>query len=107
MALRPGPTDPIDPWDPTDPTSCPTCRSGFQPVDPGFEEAVKSEYSALPPPPRPGAGAAAPFVPLGRSPRRRNATFAGFRALPIPSFSRSTSWPSPRSSRSSPAPSSR
>ncbi|HYW12566.1 MAG TPA: hypothetical protein VE871_11445 [Longimicrobium sp.] len=40
MALRPAP----DPWDPTDPTSCPTCRSGFQPVEPPYEEAVAAEY---------------------------------------------------------------
>ncbi len=41
MALRP--TDP-DIYDPTDPTSCPTCRSGFQPVEPPYEEAVAAEY---------------------------------------------------------------
>lgn len=44
MALRPGPTDPIDPNDPIDPTSCPTCRSGFQPLDPSFEDALDSAY---------------------------------------------------------------
>ena len=44
MALRPGPSDPIEPYDPVDPTNCPTCRSGFQPVDPGYEDAINPAY---------------------------------------------------------------
>lgn len=43
MALRPGPIEPIDPY-PTDPTGCPTCRSGFQPVEPPYEEAIDASY---------------------------------------------------------------
>jgi hypothetical protein len=30
----------LEPYDPIDPTNCPTCRSGFQPVDPWYEEAI-------------------------------------------------------------------
>lgn len=30
---------PYDPY-PVDPTNCPTCRSGFQPLDPWYEEAI-------------------------------------------------------------------
>lgn len=29
-----------DPYDPIDPTNCPTCRSGFQPIEPWYEEAI-------------------------------------------------------------------
>ena len=29
-----------DPIDPIDPTNCPTCRSGFQPIEPWYEEAI-------------------------------------------------------------------
>jgi hypothetical protein len=33
-----------DPNDPIDPTNCPTCRSGFQPIDPGYEDAIDPKY---------------------------------------------------------------
>lgn len=36
--------EPYEPLDPVDPTNCPTCRSGFQPVDPYYEVAIDSEY---------------------------------------------------------------
>lgn len=43
MAISP--SDPtLEPYDPVDPTNCPTCRSGFQPVDPGYEAAIDAEY---------------------------------------------------------------
>jgi len=42
MALRP--SEPLFPSDPTDPTSCETCRSGFQPTEPPYEDAVAGEY---------------------------------------------------------------
>jgi hypothetical protein len=38
------PTDPYEPVDPIDPTNCPTCRSGFQPVEPPYEEAIGADY---------------------------------------------------------------
>jgi hypothetical protein len=44
MALRPGPTDPIDPYDPVEPTECPTCRSGFQPVEPPYEDTIDPKF---------------------------------------------------------------
>jgi hypothetical protein len=31
---------PVEPVDPVDPTNCPTCLSGFQPVDPPYERAI-------------------------------------------------------------------
>jgi hypothetical protein len=40
-ASRPAPSDPIDP---IDPTSCPTCRSGFQPIDPPYEDTIDPAY---------------------------------------------------------------
>jgi hypothetical protein len=34
--------DPYEPYgDAVDPTNCPTCRSGFQPIDPAYEDAIK------------------------------------------------------------------
>lgn len=36
--------DPYEPYDPVDPTNCPTCRSGFQPVEPPYEEAIDPKY---------------------------------------------------------------
>lgn len=33
-----------DPYNPIDPTNCPTCRSGFQPIDPGYEDALDPTY---------------------------------------------------------------
>jgi hypothetical protein len=42
MALRP--SDPLEPYDPVDPTNCPTCRSGFQPVEPPYEETIDPKY---------------------------------------------------------------
>jgi hypothetical protein len=42
IASKPYPTEPIDP---VDPTGCPTCRSGFQPVDPIYEEVISAEYT--------------------------------------------------------------
>lgn len=42
MALRPA--EPFEPYDPVDPTNCPTCRSGFQPTDPPYDEAVDASY---------------------------------------------------------------
>jgi hypothetical protein len=35
----------VKPIDPIDPTNCPTCRSGFQPIDPTYEEAIGVEYA--------------------------------------------------------------
>ncbi len=32
------------PFEPVDPTNCPTCLSGLQPVDPGFESAIDARY---------------------------------------------------------------
>lgn len=34
----------IKPYDPVDPTNCPTCRSGFQPIEPGYEDAIDPTY---------------------------------------------------------------
>ncbi len=42
IATKPYPTEPVDP---VDPTACPTCRSGFQPIDDPFEEAILVEYA--------------------------------------------------------------
>lgn len=44
MAATVDPYDPYDPKDPIDPTGCPTCRSGFQPVDPPYEDAIDPGY---------------------------------------------------------------
>jgi hypothetical protein len=33
-----------DPFEPVDPTSCPTCRSGLQPTEPPYDDAVDGEY---------------------------------------------------------------
>lgn len=33
-------TKPYEPVDPVEPTNCPTCRSGIQPTDPSFEDAI-------------------------------------------------------------------
>jgi hypothetical protein len=41
---RYAPSDPSDPIDPIDPTSCPTCRSGFQPTDPPYDDAIDPAY---------------------------------------------------------------
>ncbi|HEU4881596.1 MAG TPA: hypothetical protein VFT45_05105 [Longimicrobium sp.] len=30
----------VKPVEPIDPTHCPTCFSGFQPVDPPYEDAI-------------------------------------------------------------------
>lgn len=39
------PQDPtLEPYDPVDPTNCPTCRSGFQPIDPSYESALDPKY---------------------------------------------------------------
>ncbi|WP_420130214.1 hypothetical protein [Longimicrobium sp.] len=44
MAETSKPYEPYDPYDPVDPTNCPTCRSGFQPIDPGYEDAIDPAY---------------------------------------------------------------
>lgn len=33
----------VDPFEPetVDPTNCPTCRSGIQPIDPAFGDAIE------------------------------------------------------------------
>jgi hypothetical protein len=36
--------DPYDSPDAVDPTNCPTCRSGFQPVEPPYEDAIDPGY---------------------------------------------------------------
>jgi hypothetical protein len=33
--------DPFESPDAVDPTYCPTCRSGIQPTDPPFEDAIE------------------------------------------------------------------
>ncbi len=33
-----------EPYDPVDPTNCPTCRSGLQPLDPPYEDAIDPNY---------------------------------------------------------------
>ena len=41
MALQPYEPKPLEP---VDPTYCPTCLSGVQPVEPGFEDAIDVKY---------------------------------------------------------------
>jgi hypothetical protein len=38
--------DTIKPYEPViiDPTGCPTCRSGFQPIDPPYEDTIDPAY---------------------------------------------------------------
>jgi hypothetical protein len=36
----------VKPVEPIDPTNCPTCLSGFQPVDPGYEDAIDPKDAA-------------------------------------------------------------
>lgn len=39
------PYEPVDPKNPPiDPTNCPTCRSGIQPIEPQYEDAIKGTY---------------------------------------------------------------
>lgn len=44
MAISPKPDPSLEPYDPIDPTNCPTCRSGFQPLDPPYEDAIDPGY---------------------------------------------------------------
>ena len=44
MAATVDPYDPYDPKDPVDPTGCPTCRSGFQPIDPPYEDTIDPKF---------------------------------------------------------------
>lgn len=44
MAISPKPDPTLEPYDPVDPTNCPTCRSGFQPLDPPYEDAIDPGY---------------------------------------------------------------
>lgn len=44
MATSFVPFEPVEPKEPVDPTNCPTCLSGFQPIDPGFEDAIDASY---------------------------------------------------------------
>jgi hypothetical protein len=35
---------PSDPFEPISPTNCPTCRSGLQPTEPPYDDAVAGDY---------------------------------------------------------------
>ncbi len=35
---------PYEPVDPVDPVGCPTCRSGFQPIDPPYEDTIDPKF---------------------------------------------------------------
>jgi hypothetical protein len=38
------PYEPLEPVEPVDPTNCPTCLSGFQPVEPPYEKTIDARY---------------------------------------------------------------
>lgn len=44
MAELIAPEEAVKPVEPVDPTTCPTCLSGFQPVDPSYEDAIDPRY---------------------------------------------------------------
>ncbi|HEU4881595.1 MAG TPA: hypothetical protein VFT45_05100 [Longimicrobium sp.] len=35
---------PYEPIDPIEPSGCPTCRSGFQPIEPPYEDTIDPKF---------------------------------------------------------------